>query len=355
MATLPRDLTWHSLRSTPLLPVDVLERANITTIPVHAIDLLHGLGVEVFLGNLPVPGTLRFDAQRAMVTLNEVDAQSRQQFTAAMMLGLLLNEEPGEYTRTSGPSQTAAERKAADFASGLLMPNWAVLQSLQSDPSLSVTERAKRFGVSVAAMEVCLERQVTQEIKLLASIGLPASGSATQDDAAIQKLLDGYKEERFIGLPPDVTTFAADRRLRIEDTWAALRLHRTFGLSELSGTIRLAASVDDVREVLSEAKRLLVRGGWCRGNGFLARDAYGKRVAFSGERAYQFSVVGAIRRADVGDAGAGTVAEAVIGKVVGQHYKYLTEWNDKTTASFDEVLAIFDQAIALATPPELEV
>ncbi len=232
------------------------------------------------------------------------------------------------------------------------MPPWAVLQSLQAEPSLSLAERAKRFGVSQAAMELCLQRQVSQEHKLLASLGLPASDSSAQDDAAIQKLLDGYKSERYSDLPADVVAFAAQRRQHIEDTWAVLKLQRAFGLPELSGVVRLAATVEDVREVLMEAKRLLMKGGWCRGKGFLALDAYGKRVAFAGERAYQFSVVGALRRADVGDVGAGLVAEAIIGKLVGQHHKHLTEWNDTTKASFEEVLATFDQAIALTTPAE---
>ncbi|MCP3105584.1 ImmA/IrrE family metallo-endopeptidase [Myxococcus sp. K15C18031901] len=352
MSTPTLDLSWRTLRATPALPVDVLARANITSVPVDAIQLLVALGVKVYLDDLPVPGILQFDDELASVFLNKEDGPSRQQFTAAMMLGLLLSVEPGDHARTSGPPQTMAERKALEFASGLLMPNWAVLESLKSQPSLSIAERAKRFGVSMAAMEVCLGRQVTQEAKLLAAIGLSATGSATEDDAALQKLLDGYKAERFTGLPPDVVAFAAQRYQLIADTWAAVKLHRAFGLPELNGAIRLAATVEDVRDVLTEAKRLLLKGGWCRGKGFLALDAYGKRVAFAGERAYQFSVVGAIRRADVGDVGAGLVAEAVVAKLVGHHYKYLTEWNDKTTATFEEVLATFDQAIALATPAE---
>lgn len=130
--------------------------------PVDPVSIARGLGIKVFLGDLPegVSGMLvkqpRFDPE---IYINGSDSPTRQRFTCAHELGHYVKRASSdddffEYVDTRGPSASRGTRAdeiyANGFAAALLMPREAVERLARHGETAG--EMAYRFGVSLEAL-----------------------------------------------------------------------------------------------------------------------------------------------------------------------------------------------------------
>lgn len=104
----------------------------------------------------------------------------------------------------------------------------------------------------------------------------------------------------------------------------------------------------NVVEVLTEARRKIAEVGWCKGN-FVARDEEGKICAYCAYGAISWSIPLELSQpVRVG------VSEGAIGKLKevlrAEHGfdDYIAEWNDAEGRTKEEVIDLFDEALARA-------
>lgn len=101
--------------------------------------------------------------------------------------------------------------------------------------------------------------------------------------------------------------------------------------------------------ILREARRLLVEKGWTRNE--FARDAEGCPSSYRGPDAVCFCARGAILRAgDVPDCEDYAPGERFLERALpnGPYYGSIVSFNDSPFTTKEDVLALYDRAIALA-------
>lgn len=139
--------------------------------PVDIEGLIHRLGIDYRVRAMPSDqsGMIQKRGDRFMITINALDGEQRQRFTAAHELAhyLLhrdLLEERGHLDRLFGPSSSdnpssplspQHEVQANRLAANLLMPANDVLATWGETKSPAAV--AKRFDVSQAAAEIRLK------------------------------------------------------------------------------------------------------------------------------------------------------------------------------------------------------
>jgi hypothetical protein len=102
-------------------------------------------------------------------------------------------------------------------------------------------------------------------------------------------------------------------------------------------------AVSETVRVLEEARRLLLEKGWTQGT--FARDRKGDAIEFDSPRAACFCTSGAIMRVgESPDRSAEFYAFRALRKFLGD--QTIAEWNDDPRRTREDVLGLFDRAIA---------
>jgi hypothetical protein len=96
-------------------------------------------------------------------------------------------------------------------------------------------------------------------------------------------------------------------------------------------------------EVLTAARNLLKRKGWCKGH--LARAANGRIVSVDSPKAVAWCMIGAIRRVTVASVEQYGFADLLLQRVIGMP---VPVWNDDPHRTKEEVIEAFDKAIIRA-------
>lgn len=101
--------------------------------------------------------------------------------------------------------------------------------------------------------------------------------------------------------------------------------------------------------ILREARRLIAEVGWTQHE--FARDAGGNLVRYASPKAACFCAIGAARRALAtlgapGASGRPGVVAPLRKQARARGYRCVVEFNDDPTTTKDEVLELFDDAIA---------
>lgn len=155
---------------------EILSRFDSSDIPVDVRYLAGRLGATIFYQDYPdeTSGILFRDVSKTVISVNRKHHRHRQRFTLAHEIGHLVLH-PGRRvviesdlrvnlrTTTPGAPSTLEEAEANQFAAALLMPAPSIRFELdrislgfEEIDSQMITRLAKRFDVSVRAMEVRL-------------------------------------------------------------------------------------------------------------------------------------------------------------------------------------------------------
>ena len=146
--------------------------ANLSDLPVKLGALANSLGIRVLLSTLPrgISGKISYESGSFVIRVNRHEAKHRQRFTLAHEIAhFLLHRdkiiEAGEWTenallRSGQPAKI--EYEANRLASDLVIPSnllrWETTHFDGPLTSEAIEELARKFGVSVAAMEIKLKR-----------------------------------------------------------------------------------------------------------------------------------------------------------------------------------------------------
>lgn len=161
-------------RSPEAVAAEVLERHG-GTFPLDVHALADDLGCEIVHSDMrpAISGLLIRENDRTIIAVNKEDGRARQRFTIAHEVGHLMLH-PGRpllvdagvrvnaRTPTAGFAAEFEETEANRFAAALLMPADFVrdyLDDLAPDAPIDravISNMARRFGVSAAAMEIRL-------------------------------------------------------------------------------------------------------------------------------------------------------------------------------------------------------
>lgn len=160
-------------------PYELLEKLELDTPPFNPDAVAKKLGLKVVkhldMESLDVSGKITPDGDKAIIWINPLDCDTRQNFTLAHEIGHFINDllpnGSSKNTITDTPEtlyrngQSAPiERKANDFAAKLLMPKKNILEEgrkLVSQSSMGEDEFINRmadiFHVSKPAMTIRLK------------------------------------------------------------------------------------------------------------------------------------------------------------------------------------------------------
>jgi Zn-dependent peptidase ImmA (M78 family) len=162
-------LPWHEVRNQPEQIGATLTRLlgeNVMPVPVHLLALLLEVRVRVMPAQ-PESGILEVAGSTATISLAARDERTRQRFTLAMLLQVLLRARPGRYTRTKAFGLEPRQPENYSALAGDLLVQPQLLKSVvareyptpdSTVPHHAVEALAERFQVSRLAMEVVLQR-----------------------------------------------------------------------------------------------------------------------------------------------------------------------------------------------------
>jgi Zn-dependent peptidase ImmA (M78 family) len=139
--------------------------------PVKLGALAKSLGITVLLSTLPrgISGKISYENGAFVIRVNRHEAKHRQRFTLAHEIAhFLLHRDmimvSGGWTENAllrSGQPASIEYEANRLASDLVIPSKLLVEEtsqLHSAPSSEIVEElAKKFGVSVAAMEIKLQ------------------------------------------------------------------------------------------------------------------------------------------------------------------------------------------------------
>lgn len=161
-------------------PYELLDRLGLNEPPFNPFTIAEKLGLKVVkhldMESLDVSGTITPEGDKAVIWINPLDCDTRQNFTLAHEIGHFVNDilpnGSSKNTITDTPEtlyrngQSAPiERKANDFAAKLLMPKKNILEEgrkLVSQSSMGEDEfiniMADIFNVSKPVMTIRLKK-----------------------------------------------------------------------------------------------------------------------------------------------------------------------------------------------------
>jgi hypothetical protein len=148
---------WLRMNADRCTANHVLLRFGIGKPPIDVSALAFSMGVDVrYVSRSAWDGAVESDADgTARIYVNTDSSPIRQRFTVAHELGHLLLHEPGSVFRDNFATDAGGIREiqANRFAFSLLIPSWMA----QAYTGAPVTDLARLFGVSTAAMEFRIE------------------------------------------------------------------------------------------------------------------------------------------------------------------------------------------------------
>lgn len=161
-------------------PYELLEKLDLDTPPFDPSAVAKKLGLKVVkhldMESLDVSGKITPEGDKAVIWINPLDCNTRQNFTLAHEIGHFVNDilpnGSSKNTITDTPEtlyrngQSASiERRANDFAAKLLMPKENILEEgrkLVSQSSMGeeefINKMADIFNVSKPAMTIRLKK-----------------------------------------------------------------------------------------------------------------------------------------------------------------------------------------------------